>query len=234
MNWDQIQGSWNDLKRRPQLPYADRRAAGKALAEVLKDHVPEDGLLVLALPRGGVPVGFEVARRLDTVLDVMVVRKLGVPGQPEVAMGAVASGGVCEMNREIERRLPPIIVDQVIERESRALHQYEQQLRGDCPLPEVRGTHVVLVDDGVATGATMRAALRATRSLGAASITVAVPIGSPESIERLESECHRVICPLVPSVFVAVSQWYRDFGQVSTEEVRRLLDERACERHQPN
>lgn len=182
-------------------------------------------VIVLALPRGGVPVAFEVARALRVPLDVFIVRKLGVPGHEELAMGAIAGGGVRVINRAVVNpmQIPPDVVDQVAERELEELRRRETLYREDRPPLELRGRTVILVDDGLATGSTMRAAVAAVRQLQAARIVVAVPVASVETYAEFASEVDEVICPLTPENFHAVGQWYADFSQTSDEEVRELL-----------
>lgn len=204
--------------------YVDRADAAEALVAALQDEVGPDDLLVLGLPRGGVPVAYAVARALRAPLDVIVVRKLGVPGQPELAMGAVASGGVRVMNPRLERVIPARVVDAVTERVRRELAARELELRGERPPPAIAGKRVILVDDGIATGSTMRAAVHAVRSLGAARVVVAVPVAPSESVAELEPEADAVICPLTPRAFWAIGQFYDDFAQVSTAEARELLE----------
>lgn len=214
-----------------EVPIPDRVAAGRALAELLAGQGgPET--LVLALPRGGVPVAFEVAEALGCPLDLMLVRKLGVPGHSELAMGAIASGGVRVLNEDILRSLGigEVEIEAVERREAEELARRERVYRGERAAPEVRGKRVILVDDGIATGATMRAAVQAVRKLGAAHVTVAVPVGAQETLAVLRHEADEVICPLVPEPLWAIGRWYRDFSQTSDEEVIDLL-RRAWTRH---
>jgi putative phosphoribosyl transferase len=207
-----------------QLPFADRRAAGRDLALRLMGHVGED-LLVLGLPRGGVVVADEVARRLGAELDVFLVRKLGVPGREELAMGAVASGGVRVLNRTVIESLgvPWSVVEAATERAMREIEERERTYRDDRPVAPVAGRVVVVVDDGLATGATMRAVLSALRSMGPGRLVAAVPVAPPEVLPRLEREADEVVCLATPEPFEAVGLWYRDFTPVSAEEVRQLL-----------
>ena len=195
------------------------------LAGVLRGRLPAGAGLVLALPRGGVPVAFAVARELDVPLDVFVVRKLGVPGQPELAFGAIASGGAAVMNDDVvsSLRLTPQAMFAVREVERAELARREEMYRaGRGPL-EVRGRHAVLVDDGLATGASMRAAVKALKALSPASVTVAVPVAPPETVAALAAEVDDVVCPLQPREFYGVGQWYADFSQTTDDEVRALL-----------
>jgi predicted phosphoribosyltransferase len=205
--------------------YRDRRDAGVELAARLSAFRDRVDVVVLALPRGGVPVGYEVARAINAPLDVFVVRKLGVPGYPELAMGAIASGGVVVMNDDVVRefRLTRADVDKVAAAEQLELARREQQYRPDRPALDLRGKTVILVDDGLATGATMRAAVEAVRTQLAERIIVAVPVGAPDTCRELSSVADEVVCARTPSDFSAVGLWYRDFSQTSDEEVRALL-----------
>lgn len=214
-------------------PYQDRRHAGRILADELARHgygKRDPGgapLLVLALPRGGVPVGYEVAAGLRAPLDVFVVRKLGVPSHPELAMGALGSGGVRVLNEPVVRklRIAPEVVEQVTEAEMEELVKKEKQIRGDLAVLEPAGTRVLLVDDGLATGASMRAAVEAVRKRSPAGITVAVPTAPSETARGLREVADEVICAIETENFVAVGQWYGDFSQTEDDEVRRLLVE---------
>jgi putative phosphoribosyl transferase len=207
------------------LPFPDRTTAGSALAEVLAGRFAEEPAVVLALPRGGVPVAYEIARRLNAPLDILLVRKLGVPGQPELAAGALASGGIQVLNRDImhtlgltEAALAPTVATAQAELERR-----ERLYRGDRPAPEVADRCVILVDDGVATGATVRAAVAALRTRQPARVVVAVPVGAPDTVAILREEADEVVCLATPEPFWGVGRWYRNFEQVSDEEVCRLL-----------
>ncbi len=213
------------------LPIPDRRAAGQMLADALQNYAGRDALIVLALPRGGVPVAAEVARALKAPLDVMLVRKLGLPGHPELAMGAIASGGARVMNDEVVRRamVSADALDAVVAEESRELERRERVYRGERPWPDLQGRCVILVDDGLATGATMRAAVEAVKRQRPACVVVAVPVAPPETVHELESLVDEVVCPLQPESFMAIGQWYRDFRQVSDAEVLALLDELSQE-----
>ncbi len=195
------------------------------LAEHLVDLAGRDDVVVLALPRGGVPVAFEVARALGAPLDVFVVRKLGFPGHEELAMGAVASGGTTVLNRELidGRGVSDATIDVVIDRERRELERRDTAYRGDRPPPDVAGNTVVLVDDGLATGSTMRAAALAVRERRPARLVVAVPVGAPETCAELHDVADDVVCALTPQGFDAVGRWYRDFTQTSDDEVSSLL-----------
>ncbi len=211
-------------------PYRDRRHAGVELARHLADVKGQD-VIVLALPRGGVPVAFEVARALDAPLDVFVVRKLGLPGHPEFAMGAIASGGVRVLNDEVVRlyRIPEPVVEAVAQDEQTELDRRERAYRRQRPPLDVRGRTVVLIDDGLATGSTMKAAVEAVRALSPARIIVAVPVGSPDTCREFAAIADEIVCARAPEHFAAVGQWYDDFRQTTDEEVRELLQLAASE-----
>jgi putative phosphoribosyl transferase len=206
--------------------FRDRTEAGQLLAEQLTAYAGRPDVLVLALPRGGVPVASEVARALGAPLDVFVVRKLGVPGHEELAMGAIASGGVCMLNDDVVQalRIPRRVIEAVAARELRELERRERAYRGDRPAPEVRGRTVILVDDGLATGSTMRAAVAALRRLGPARIVVAVPTAAPATCEEFRHEADECVCDITPDPFYAVGLWYEDFSQTTDDEVRELLE----------
>jgi putative phosphoribosyl transferase len=205
--------------------FQDRTDAGRQLAEKLLNYAGRDDVIVLALPRGGVPVAFEVAQRLGVPLDVFVVRKLGVPGHEELAMGAIASGGVRVLNEDVLYVLPDAqsIVEMVTAIEREELKRRERDYRSDRPAPDVRGRTVILVDDGLATGATMRAAAAALRQQGAAKIIVAVPVGAPSTCYEIRGVADDVFCLQTPGSFMGVGQYYEDFSQTTDEEVRDLL-----------
>jgi len=207
--------------------YPDRSAAGRILAGQLARYARQPDLIILALPRGGVPVAFEVARALGTPLDVFLVRKLGVPGYEELAMGAIATGGVRILNNAVigGMQIPAYLIDKAAEREMAELGRRESLYRGDRPAPELRGRTVILVDDGLATGSTMRAAVAAVRQHQPARIVVAVPVAAPETYAEFTSEVDEIVSPLTPENFRAVGQGYEDFPQTSDDEVRRLLAE---------
>jgi putative phosphoribosyl transferase len=209
----------------PSFIFQDRTDAGRQLAEELLSYAGRDDVIVLALPRGGVPVAFEVAQRLGVPLDVFVVRKLGVPGHEELAMGAIASGGVRVLNEDVLYVLPDAqsIVEMVTAIEREELKRRERDYRSDRPAPEVRGRTVILVDDGLATGATMRAAAAALRQQAAAKIIVAVPVGAPSTCHEIRSVADEVVCLQTPGSFMGVGQYYEDFSQTTDEEVRDLL-----------
>jgi len=212
-------------------PFRDRAAAGRLLAEKLAAYAGRTDVLVLALPRGGVPVAFEVARALKAPLDVCVVRKLGVPGHDELAMGAIASGGAWVLNDDVVQALniPGHLIKDVAERELGELHRRERIYRGGRPPLEVRGRTVILVDDGLATGSTMRAAVAAVRRLEPAGIIVAVPTAAPSTCAEFSHEVDNCICVITPDPFYSVGIWYEDFSQTTDEEVRDLLERAAAE-----
>ncbi|MEN9728082.1 MAG: hypothetical protein RL434_2448 [Pseudomonadota bacterium] len=201
--------------------FANRRAAGRALAEVMEPWAGAQDTLILALPRGGVPVAHELALALGLPLDVFIVRKLGVPGQPEVAMGAVASGGACLLNRSLINWLDitPEALAEETATEQQELARRERVYRGQRPLADCKGKTVILVDDGVATGASMRVAVSALRRAGAARIVVAIPVAPSDALAQLEEEADEVVCLSVPRIFGAIGQFYEDFTQVTDEEV---------------
>jgi putative phosphoribosyl transferase len=205
--------------------FRDRQDAGRQLADRLTHYADQPDVLVLALPRGGVPVGFEVADALRAPLDVFLVRKLGVPGQEELAMGAIASGGIRVLNDPVVRLLGLSETDiaTVEAEERRELDRREREYRAGRPPLDVAGKVVILVDDGLATGSSMRAAVRALRSLDPARIVVAVPVGARETCEELELESDEAVCAREPEPFHAVGLWYENFSQTSDEEVRDLL-----------
>lgn len=207
-----------------RLPFEDRRDAGRILAQVLLDERRQVEV-VLALPRGGVPVGYEIAKALGVPLDVFVVRKLGTPGHEELAMGAIATGGTRVMNDEVLSmlRVPAAAIEAEAQREMVELERRERAYRDGHQPETVRGKHTLLVDDGLATGASMRAAVAALRQLDPASITVAVPVAAQETCEEIEAEVDALVCMATPEPFVAVGMWYRDFRATTDDEVRELL-----------
>lgn len=208
-------------------PFKDRRDAGRKLAQKLSAYAGKPDILVLALPRGGVPVAYEVALALSAPLDVFIVRKLGLPGREELAMGAVASGGVRVLNGDIVRMLsiPEEVINIVVKRELRELQRREELYRGNRPTPEVRERTILLIDDGLATGASMRAAIAGLRVQNPARIVVAVPAAAPEACEAFQAEVDEIVCAITPEPFYGVGRWYEDFSQVTDEEVRMLLKE---------
>ncbi len=209
--------------------FRDRTDAGQHLAARLTAYADRPDVLVLALPRGGVPVAFEVARALNAPLDVFIVRKLGVPGHEELAMGAIATGGVRVLNNDVVQglRIPSDVLDRVTADEQRELERRERAYRGDRPAPHVQGRTVILIDDGLATGATMRAAVAALRQQQPARIVVAVPTASPATCEEFRAEVDEIVCAITPDPFYGVGRWYDDFSQTSDEEVHSLLDRAA-------
>lgn len=209
-------------------PFANRTAAGQALAERLRSSLDKN-VLVLGLPRGGVPVAAEVARELAAPLDVMVVRKLGMPGHEEFAVGAIASGDITVLDEPLihRLRLDEDALQAVIDNERRELARREAAYRGEQAYPDLHGRRVILVDDGIATGASMRAAIRAVRQLGADYCILAVPVAPAETLDSLAAEVDEVVCVSTPENFHAVGQWYIEFGQTSDAEVGACLAERA-------
>ena len=205
--------------------FKNRLQAGKKLSLALVHYAGSADALVLALPRGGVPVGFAVARALALPLDILLVRKLGLPGHEEFAMGAVGSGGVCVLNpaamaaHDINTR----DIDAACTRELREIARRERQYRGARPMPQLAGKTLILVDDGLATGSTMRAAIRVARSQQPARLVVAVPVGAPDTCAALAAEVDELVCLIAPPVFRAVSQWYKQFEQTGDDEVQDLL-----------
>src|SRR5688572_13452054 len=205
--------------------FRDRREAGKLLGAELAEYVGRDDVVVLALPRGGVPVAYEVAQALAAPLDVFLVRKLGVPGHEELAMGAIASGGTLVLNEDVvgPLRISAEVIERVMQNEEAELKRRERLYRDDRPPPVVNEKVVILVDDGLATGATMRAAVAALRLHEPKEIIVAVPIAAPETCIELRREADHVICAATPRPFFGVGRWYTDFSQTTDEEVRELL-----------
>jgi predicted phosphoribosyltransferase len=205
--------------------YADRAEAGRVLAGLLSNFRATPGAMVLALPRGGVPVGFEISQRLHLPLDVLIVRKLGVPGREELAMGAIASGNLVVLNQPVIRalHLSAEEIQRVVKRERIEIARREEQFRGNRPAPDVRGRVVILVDDGLATGATMRAAAQTIRARSPERLIVAVPVGSREACSELQADVDQVVCAATPAHFSAVGAHYRSFSQTTDEEVRELL-----------
>lgn len=209
----------------PDRVFEDREDAGRQLAARLSHYAGRKDVVVLALPRGGVPVGYEVARALDAPFDLLMVRKLGLPGQEELAMGAIASGGVRVLNDELVRMagVPPIVIERIANEEKRELERREREYRGDRAPLEVEGRTVILVDDGVATGSTLRAAVAALRSRNPARIVVAVPTAAFSACEKLAEVADEVVCLTTPEPFFAISLSYRSFPQLTDDDVRRML-----------
>jgi len=211
--------------------FATRRKAGEKLATKLMKHAHRADVLVLALPRGGVPVAYEVARALHAPLDVFIVRKLGVPGHEELAMGAIAAGGVRVLNEDIITAIgiSENVIDAVGCQEQRELERRERMYRGDRCKLTVQGRAVILVDDGLATGSSMRAAVVALRQMQPSRLIVAVPVGAQETCDEFRGEADEVVCAITPEPFMAVGAWYADFSQTSDEEVRELLQRAAAQ-----
>jgi predicted phosphoribosyltransferase len=209
----------------PARPFHDRFEAGRMLASLLTAYANRPDAIVLGLPRGGVAVAYEVARALHLPLDVFIVRKLGVPGQDELAMGAIASGGVRVLNHAVINALGlgQAEIDQVIRREEQELRRREQQFRGERPPLQLKGKTVIVVDDGLATGATMWAAIAAIRQRGPAKIVMAVPVAAPAECEAFRQIADEVVCAVTAEPLHAVGLWYEDFPQLTDEEVRALL-----------
>lgn len=209
--------------------FQDRTEAGRLLAQALTRYEGRPDVVVLALPRGGVPVAYEVAKALKVPLDVFIVRKLGVPGHEELAMGAIATGGVRILNDEVVRQLniPPQIIEAITTREQEELERREHLYRGDKPAPDVGGKTVIVVDDGLATGSTMKVALAALRRQQPARLIAAAPIAPPETCESLQELADEVVCAVTPEPFMAVGAWYRRFDQTTDEEVRDLIQRAA-------
>lgn len=211
------------------MKFHDRREAGRLLAQQLAEFAGDKDALVLALPRGGVPVGYEIARALSVPLDIFLVRKLGVPGQEELAMGAIASGGVRVLNEDVIQYagISGETIEEVTRRETGILEKRDRLYRGAQPKPEIAGRKVILVDDGLATGSTMRAALMAVRQQNPSRIIVAAPVASQTTCESFEHLADDVacVCGMCAEPFYAVGLWYRDFSQTTDEEVRELLNQ---------
>ncbi|AKB44962.1 MULTISPECIES: phosphoribosyltransferase [Methanosarcina] len=206
--------------------FTDRVDAGKKLAKELSKYANRSDVLILALPRGGVPVAFEVAKELNVKMDVFIVRKLGVPGNEELAMGAISSDNIRVLNEDIVRsfQIPERVINMVAENELKELERRERTYRGDSPKPEISGSIVILIDDGLATGATMRAAASAIKTKNPAKIVVAVPTGARDTCELFGREVDEVICIATPEPFYGVGAWYGNFSQTTDEEVCELLD----------
>lgn len=209
-----------------QLPYTDRTEAARVLAQSLTHYAGRSEVIVLGLPRGGVPIAAAVAQTLGAALDLMLVRKLGLPGREELAMGAIASGGLRVLNPEVVEKLEVSeeVIEQVAATEGRELRRRERAYRGERPAPNLTGRCVILVDDGLATGATMRAAIAVIRQQQPARLVVAVPVAPPTTIAALQQEVDEVVCPATPEPFFGIGKWYDDFTQVTDEEVRTLLE----------
>jgi putative phosphoribosyl transferase len=213
--------------------FSNRREAGRELASKLVRYAGRTDVVVLALPRGGVPVAFEVAEALDAPLDIFVVRKLGMPGQPEYAIGAIASGGVRVISEEVVRAyaIPQPMIDAIVRAEQAELERRERVYREGAALIDLRNRTVILVDDGLATGSTMRAAVRAVRKHGPSRVVVAVPVGAPSTCDEFADVADETICARTPEPFSGVGRWYHDFSQTTDEEVRALLEQHATRSH---
>jgi putative phosphoribosyl transferase len=205
--------------------YSDRHEAGKILADNLKLYTNNPNVMILALPRGGVPVGYEISRALSVPLDIFVVRKLGVPGHEELAMGAIATNDTVIFNQEIINRLhiPSVSIDETIESEKKELKRRETAYRGNKPFPSLKDKIIILVDDGIATGATMRAAIKAVYQKQPLRLILAVPVAALSTYEEMKEKVDEIICPLRPRDFYAVGEWYDDFSQTTDDEVIQLL-----------
>jgi putative phosphoribosyl transferase len=214
--------------------FRDRQDAGRRLARLLSKYAGRSDVIVLALPRGGVPVAFEVAQQLKAPLDIFLVRKLGVPGHEELAMGAIASGGTRVLNEDVVRylQIPDDVIDAVAVDEQRELERRERAYRNGRPAPRVEAQIVILIDDGLATGSTMRAAAAALRRQNPARIVVAVPVAPAETCEDFRAEVDEVVCAATPEPFRGVGLWYEDFSQTSDVEVRALLERATMEQLQ--
>lgn len=207
------------------MNFQDRAHAGQELAKALSAYNGKEDTLLLALPRGGVPVAFEIAKKLNLPLDVLLVRKLGVPWQKELAMGAIAEGDICYINQDIVTQLdiPQELIDNVVTRETEELNRRHQLYRGDRAIPQLEGKTVILVDDGLATGATMHAAVNALQLAKLKRLIVAVPVGASDTCQSLEAIADEVICLSSPFPFYAIGYWYKDFSQTSDKDVAKLL-----------
>jgi putative phosphoribosyl transferase len=221
-----MHASWNEEPIIMPLPYKNRTEAAGQLADLLQPYASGPEVLILALPRGGVPIAYEITRRLNLELDLALVRKLGVPGHEELAMGAIASGGTLVLNEEVIRGLAisDAALDRVVAAELQELRRREHAYRGERPAPRTQGRRVILVDDGLATGATMRAAVAVVRHQQPAEVLVAVPVAPPDTVAALQQEADAVICPATPEPFLGIGRWYEDFAQVTDEDVRALLE----------
>lgn len=208
-----------------KLRFEDRIQAGRLLGQALHKYAKRPDVTILALPRGGVPVGFEVAQAINAPLDIMLVRKLGTPGNEELAMGAIASGGVCVLNSDLVAafNISQELIEAVARREQQELERRERAYRGDHPAPAIEDRCLILVDDGLATGASMRAAVAALKQRKPASIVVAIPVAPPDTVEILKEEADEVVCLATPEPFLAVGRWYEDFSQTSDEDVKAFL-----------
>lgn len=211
--------------RNMAMNYDDRYQAGRVLVDSLKNYAKRTDVIVLALPRGGVPVGYEIAHKLSLPLDIFIVRKLGVPGHEELAMGAIASGGITVLNEEVVNLLhiPTEAIDKIQKSEQNELLRRERVYRGTKPAPELLGKTIILVDDGIATGYTMRAAIAALKQKKPAKLIVAIPVAARSTCDEIAPLVDEIICPMRPVSFYAVGLWYNDFSQTTDDEVMQLL-----------
>jgi putative phosphoribosyl transferase len=209
--------------------FNDRADAGKKLAKKLSEYANRSDVIILSLPRGGVPVAFEVAKELNVKMDVFIVRKLGVPGNEELAMGAIASDNIRVLNEDVIRsfQIPQSVIDEVAVNELRELERRERLYRGNRPKPDISGSTVILIDDGLATGATMRAAAAAVKTKNPAKIVIAVPTAASDTCSAFENEVDKTICVATPEPFYGVGAWYEDFSQTTDKEVCELLNKAA-------
>jgi putative phosphoribosyl transferase len=209
--------------------FKDRVDAGRKLAKKLSEYANRSDVIILALPRGGVPVAFEVAKELNVKMDIFIVRKLGVPENKELAMGAIASDNICVLNEDVIRffQIPQRVIDEVAGNEPRELERRERLYRGNRPKPDIGGSTVILIDDGLATGATMRAAAAAVKTKNPAKIVIAVPTAAPDTCRDFEDEVDETICVATPEPFYGVGAWYEDFSQTTDTEVCELLGKDA-------
>ena len=207
----------------------NRTEAGKLLAKKLTAYANRPDILVLGLPRGGVPIAFEIAKALNAPLDICLVRKLGVPGQPELAMGAIASGNVMVLNEDVVNwlKIPTEAIDRVVAKERQELQRRDHAYRGNRPLPDVEHRTIILVDDGIATGSTMRAAIATLRKQQPDEIVVAIPVASSVTCDELRVQVNKIVCLITPEPLSSISLWYEDFSQTTDEEVRNLLSRAA-------
>jgi putative phosphoribosyl transferase len=210
-------------------PFLDRADAGRKLAARLSTYGGQPDVVVLGLPRGGVVVAYEVAKELHAPLDAFIVRKLGVPFQPELAMGAIATGDVCVVNKDVIQSLQisPSVIETVMREERKEMRRREKLYRGDSPSLEIKDRTVIVIDDGLATGSTMRVAIHAIREIGPRRVVMAVPVGALETFLHLKSEVDEAVCLLAPDPFFSISGWYENFGQTTDEEVKIFLDRAA-------
>jgi putative phosphoribosyl transferase len=220
-----------NLMNTDYFQFPNRTAAGKQLADRLQLYADRPDVLVLGLPRGGLPVAYEVATALHAPLDICLVRKLGVPGHKELAMGAIASGGVRVMNNDVIAglRISQQDIEKVATRELQELHRRDRAYRGDRPQPDIADRTVILVDDGIATGSTMRSAIATLKPQHPAALIVAIPVAAPEAYNELKTEADEVVCLMTPKPFYAIGLWYKNFSQTTDEEVRKLLAQSEIE-----